>query len=408
METTNVAQTQKPQVSTRENLAQDLNLGKNDLSYVDLDPQDKKVLDIDPEIVKQVQPQVDKFLQILLDKQKDATEKTDNIYAIGRTAESRKNQFLDRQMKELMTGAGNDQVAQGLLDLRDQISELDPNLYFGEGSINHFARKIAGNNKFFKGLIRKYMDKYLSSETVIMQIIRGLNEGRGLMERNNVTLKQEKQNLRADVEQLKKAIAFAQLLDDKIEAAIAETQDAEWKIILSEEILFPLRQRINTLQKSRVAKNQSILVYEMIIRTNRQLINGILNSDQAIEILKTAITTELALKDAEKVNKAIAAMDQLTGDMLVRNSEKLKTTVMAVFKTAAAAGIPIEKLVIAQRNALDAVADHSKFIIEQLPKMKEEALRAQDLNKEVESANDKMERGSRIGEKIADSMKDLF
>jgi hypothetical protein len=40
--------------------------------------------------------------------------------------------------------------------------------------------------------------------------------------------------------------------------------------------------------------------------------------------------------------------------------------------------------------------------------MKEEAARAQELDKEVEAANEKMERGSRIGEKIADSMKDLF
>jgi uncharacterized protein YaaN involved in tellurite resistance len=401
---------QQPQVVERQQLVTDLNLNENDLSYVDTGS--KKALDIDPTIVSEVQPQVDKFLQVLLDKKTDASEKTDYVYSLGRKAEQRKNEFLDRQMKELMAGDGNDQIAQGLLDLRDQISELDPNLYFGDdslkGSLNTLARKLAGDNKFFKKLIRKYMDKYLTSEMVIVQIVRGLNEGKGLMERNNVTLKQEKAQMRIDVEQLKKAIAFGQLLDEKIETAIAETQDAEWKQILSEEILFPLRQRINTLQKARVAKNQSILVYEMIIRTNRQLINGILNSDQAIEILKTAITTELALKDAEKVNKAIAAMDQLTGDMLVRNSEKLKTVVMEVFKTAAAAGIPIEKLVIAQRNALDAVADHSKFIQDQLPKMKEEALRAQELNKEVESANDKMERGSRIGDKIAESMKDLF
>jgi uncharacterized protein YaaN involved in tellurite resistance len=343
---TQTVEKQKPEVSTRENLAKDLNLGQNDLSYVELDPQEKKILDIDPEIVEQVQPEVDKFLKILLDKKMDATEKTDAVYSLGRKAESRKSEFLGRQMKELMTGEGNDQLAQGLLDLRDQISELDPNLYFGEGSINHFARKLAGDNKFFKKLIRKYLDKYETSEVVILQIIRGLKEGEGLMERNNVTLKEEKKQMRLDVEQLKKAIAFGQLLDSKVEAAIAETQDAEWRQILSEEILFPLRQRINTLQKARVAKNQSILTYEMIIRTNRQLINGIKNSDQAIEILKVAITTELALKDAEKVNKAIAAMDQLTGDMLVRNSEKLKTVVMEVFKTAAAAGIPIEKQII--------------------------------------------------------------
>jgi uncharacterized protein YaaN involved in tellurite resistance len=399
---------QKPAVETRDKVVEDLNLDKSDLTYVNIDTKEKNPLEIDPKIAEQVKPEVDKFFKILMSKSEDASNKTDYIYAIGRTAEMRKNEFLERQMKELMAGNGNDTIAQGLLDLRDQISDLDPNLYFGEGSINHFMRKLAGDSKFFKKLIRKYSDKYLSAETVIFQIIRGLKEGKALMERNNVTLKQEKQKMREDVEQMKKAIAFAQLLDDKIAAEIASTDDAEWKQILSEEILFPLRQRINTLQKSRVAKNQSILTFEMIIRTNRQLINGINNSDQAVEILKTAITTELALRDVEKVNKAIDAMDQLTGDMLVRNSEKLKENVMAVFKTAARAGIPIEKLVIAQKNALDAVADHSKFIQEQLPLMKAEAERAQDLNKEVEETNKRMERGSKIGEKIAESMKDLF
>jgi uncharacterized protein YaaN involved in tellurite resistance len=236
----------------------------------------------------------------------------------------------------------------------------------------------------------------------------GLKTGAGILERNNVSLKQEKQKERNNVEQLKKAIAFGQLLDDKIEQAIMDSEDAEWKQILSEEILFPLRQRISTLQKTRVIKNQSILTYEMIIRTNRQLINCIKNSDQSIAILKNAIIIMFALKDAENINKAVTALDEFDGNTLVSNSEKLKTTVTAAYKSAARAGIPMGKLVTAQQNLLTALTDISSFIQEQLPIMKEEANQAEAMNKEVEAANERMDRGSKIGEKIAESMKDLF
>ncbi len=406
METQVVA---KPQVVTREALASELNLGKNDLYS---NPADNKVVDIDPEIVASVQPEVDKFFQNLMDKNKDAAEKTATIYTLGRKAETTKNEFLDRQMKELMTGEGNGQLANGLLNLRDQIAKLDPNLYFGDKSIGGFgsrlARRLAGDNEFFKKLVRKYLDQYTSSETVIQEIVLGLQEGGKKLQRNNITLGGEKTQMRSDVEQLKKAIAFGQLLDEKIEKAIAEATDAEWKQILSEEILFPLRQRINSLRKTRVAKANGILTYEMIVRTNQQLINGILNADQVIEILKIAITEKLAIQDAKKVNEAIAALDKLAGDLLVETSEDLHKVVLEVYKVAAQAGIPIQQLIIAHQNVLATIKDYSKYIQDQLPIMKEEATHVEELNKEVEEANKRMERGSRIGLQISESMKDLF
>ena len=409
---TQTVETKKPEVTTRQKLAEELNLGNNDLTYVDVDPKEKSLFDIDPKIAEQVKPEVDKFFKILMDKEKDSSEKTDAVYSLGRKSAERKNEFLERQMRELMGKDGNQELAEGLLGLRDQIADLDPRLYFSEdsmrGILNNILRKMFGDNKFVQKLRLKYINKYETSEGVIKDIIQGLQAGQGTLERNNIVLADEKKLMRADVEQLKKAIAFGQMLDERIEKAIGEAQDAEWKQILSEEILFPLRQRINTLQKTRVVKNQSILTYEMIMRTNRQLINGIKNSDQAIEILKIAITTELSLRDAKKVNDAINAMDKLSGDMLVANSEKLKTVVMEVYKTAARAGIPIEKLVTAQRNALATLESYSNFIQEQLPKMKEEAAQVEQLNKEVQAANDKMERGSKIGAKIAESMSDLF
>lgn len=399
----------KPQVITRETLASEEGVNQSELYF---NPKDNPLTDIDPQIVSSVQPEVDKFFQMLMDRSKDSEEKTDTIFTLGRKAESSKNEFLDRQMKELMTGEGNSKLADGLLDLRDEIAKLDPNLYFGDKSLgglgSRLARRLAGDNEFFKKIIRKYLDQYTSSETVIREIVLGLQEGGKRLDRNNVTLNIERKQMKSDIEQLKKAIAFGQLLDEKIEKAISEVTDAEWKQILSEEILFPLRQRINSLRKTRVAKANGILTYGMIVRTNRQLIAGILNSDQVIEILKMAITEKLAVKDAKKINDAVAALDNLGGALLVEASEDLRNTVMEVYKVAAKAGIAIEQLLAAHQNVLATIQDYSQYIQDQLPIMKEEAARIEDMNKDVEEANKRMDKGSRIGEEISESMKDLF
>ncbi len=384
---------------------------KNDVkNNSDLDFRETvEVEDIDPEIVKEVSPKVDQFFQKLIDKDVKTSDKTNSIDFIGNTAmTSGSNELLDRQIKELMTGAGNKVIVDSLLGLRDQVDALNPHTFNWNGRglrgmAARFTRRTFGPN-----VLSRYLEKYESSKVIIKDIMDGLKEGKEKLERNNTTLNGEKENMRNQIKAIKKAIVFAKLLQQKLEKEIANASDTEWADLLQQEMLFPVTQRINALEKGRVVKNQGIMSFEVIVRTNRQLINGIRNSDMTIDTLKIALTQKMAVKDARQVNDALAALNDLTGNMLVENAKELNETVVEVFKTAAQNGIDMQKITEAVQHTLSAVDNYRTFINEITPVLKDEANQIDTLNKDVEKENEKMQKGNALRSQLTKDLAEIF
>ena len=68
-------------------------------------------------------------------------------------------------------------------------------------------------------------------------------------------------------------------------------QDDPMYKFVSEELLFPLRQRIQDLQQQLLVNQQGFLTIEMIIRNNKELIRGVNRAlNTTVSALQVAVT----------------------------------------------------------------------------------------------------------------------
>lgn len=142
-----------------------------------------------------------------------------------------------------------------MTELNLQLKDLDP-------SAVDFA-KTGFLGKFFNPL-RSYFAKYQKADAVISDIIISLDKGKTVLKNDNTTLEFEQQALRELTKKLQKEIQLGMLMDQEIEtqleAAKLRDEDEEKVRFITEEVLFPLRQRVMDLQQMLVVNQQGIIV----------------------------------------------------------------------------------------------------------------------------------------------------
>ena len=102
------------------------------------------------------------------------------------------------------------------------------------------------------------------------------------------------------------------LMDAEIESQVEAAkirQESEDKIrFITEEVLFPLRQRVMDLQQMLVVNQQGIMAIEVVIRNNKELIRGVDRArNVTVTALKISVTVASALYNQKIVLKNRAA-----------------------------------------------------------------------------------------------------
>jgi uncharacterized protein YaaN involved in tellurite resistance len=137
------------------------------------------------------------------------------------------------------------------MDLNRELKDLDPSL------IDFTKTGLLG--KLFDP-IRAYFAKYQRAESAIADIIVSLDKGKATLKNDNTTLEIEQQAMRDLTKRLMKEVQLGSLMDEAIEkqidAARARNEEPEKIKFVSEEVLFPLRQRIMDLQQVIVVNQQ--------------------------------------------------------------------------------------------------------------------------------------------------------
>ena len=142
--------------------------------------------------------------------------------------------------------------------------------------------------------IKRYFSRFESASTSIDAIINSLEAGREQLKRDNVTLSADQAAMRDLTHKLEKTIQLAQLIDSNLQESL-ETEilqeDPRHKFI-SEEVLFPLRQRVMVLQQQLLVNQQGFLTTEMIVRNNKELIKGV---DRGINVTVNALNVAVTV-----------------------------------------------------------------------------------------------------------------
>lgn len=307
---------------------------------------------------------------------------------------ARRSAMLKQPLAQLMKrGEDGGEVANSLIDLKVQVEELDPHKFdFETGWFLRMVGHIPGVGTPLK----RYFSRYESAATTIDAIIRSLKNGKEQLKRDNITLADDQKTMRQLTFQLEKAIRLGQLLDSKLQDRLSTEvleSDPKHKFI-SEEILFPLRQRIQDLQQQLLVNQQGFLTIELVIRNNKELIRGV---DRALNVtvnaLQVAATLAIALANQKIVLEKIQAVTKTTESLLAGTAERLKTQGAEIQKQASGTQLDIQVLKQAFNDIRSALDDVSRYRQEALPKMAanivemdEMAAKAEETIRKVEHA----------------------
>src|SRR5690606_25399444 len=135
-----------------------------------------------------------------------------------------------------------------------------------------------------------------------------LDKGKTTLKNDNTTLEIEQQALRELTKTLQKEIQLGAFMDSSIESQIEAAQlrndDPDKIRFITEEVLFPLRQRVMDLQQMLVVNQQGIMAIEVVMRNNKELIRGVDRAKNVtISALKISVTVASALYNQKIVLK---------------------------------------------------------------------------------------------------------
>ena len=281
---------------------------------------------------------------------------------------SQKNALLEVSVKNLSKmGDEGGEVAIGLTELQRAMKDLDPRMI-------DFAKK-----GFFGRVanpIRTYFDKYQKADNVITDIMESLESGKMTLKNDNTTLEIEELSMRDLTKKLAKEIEMGIMMDDEISSALnkakANNGDLDRISFVSEEILFPLRQRIMDMQQMIVVNQQGIIAIEVIRRNNKELIRGVDRAKNVtISALRTATIVASALYNQKIVLKKIELLNKTTNDLISGTSKMLKEQGAEIQRQSIEANISVDTLKSAFSDTLEALNAISSYKQEALPRLKE-------------------------------------
>ena len=289
---------------------------------------------------------------------------------------SQKNALLEVTVANLskMGGEGGE-VALGLTELQRAMKDLDPS------GIDFTKRGLFGR---IANPIRAYFAKYQKADEVIDDIIKSLDRGKTTLKNDNTTLEIEELSMRDLTKKLAKEIEMGVMMDNQISSSIevaqSKNEDADKIRFISEEILFPLRQRVMDMQQMIVVNQQGIIAIEVIRRNNKELIRGVDRAKNVtVSALRTATIVASALYNQKIVLEKIEMLNKTTNDLITSTSKMLKEQGAEVHKKSIESSISIDTLKTAFADTMEALNAISTYKQEALPRMKETIMQFKEL-----------------------------
>jgi uncharacterized protein YaaN involved in tellurite resistance len=344
------------------------------------------------EIQKQAEQNVNEIMELdlsVIQEKRNLLKTIDQFGMESLQTSARKNSLLQATVGNLAKG-GEDGgiVSNSLADLHREIKDLDPS--FLDFTKEGFLGKIFNP-------IRRYFEKYEKADGVIKDILTSLDKGKKTLTNDNTTLELEEDALRVITKKLNAEIELGMMMDAQVTQAIEkakENGDDEEKIrFVTEEVLFPLRQRVMDMQQMIVVNHQGIVAMEVIRRNNKELIRGVDRAKNVtVTALRTAVMVASALYNQKIVLNKIGLLNETTSNLISSTSQMLKEQGVAIQKQATESTVSPEVLKQAFQDTILALEDISTFKQEALPKMAETVAQFKELAEMGEKEIARLER----------------
>lgn len=289
------------------------------------------------------------------------TRKVEEVYTLGeqeiKATGLVSSRLLDRPMGGGSGGSPQYKVAQSLGELREQITELDPNRADLRGA-KKLLKFLPGGNS-----LERYMNKYASARSHLEAITEALTTGQDNLRRDNADLEGLQQAMFEAMTKLRLYDALLQGLDTVVARKVAEAAgDQEVVKALESDLLFAVRQRRMDVQTQLAVGVQGYLAIDLVRKNNLELIRGVERAKSTtMAAMQTAIVVAQALDMQELVLGQVNRLNDATGEMLASTSRRLKDQGSEIQRQASTSMIQVEKLQEAFDNVFTAMDQVDNF-----------------------------------------------
>ena len=339
------------------------------------------------------------FDQRDLDKQDSYVSAVENFGLKLERNVSKNNVMLKNNLNKLSkSSAEGGEITKALVDLSVEVQKLDP----VQLSDPNFLQNILGKIPFFGTPLKRYFMKYEDAQDVLDGIFVSLEKGAKELTEDNTTIKGEQKQLRKQSFELQDKIALGRLLDEKLSAHIRlkEEEGSERQKFLQEELLFPLRQRVQDLQTTLQNTYQGILTYEVLVRNNKELITGVHRAQTTTRTaLEIGVTAAFALANQKIVLDKLVGVRKTTENLMLNNAKRLRTQGVEIQKEAGNTAISLDVLKKAFADIDAAMTNISEFKQQALPNMAKAIEELDTMNQEGEKRVKKLEEGNKASAK---------
>ncbi|MGL1890628.1 MAG: toxic anion resistance protein [Spirochaetaceae bacterium] len=309
------------------------------------------------------------------------SDKTKSIGLEIRKGISHRSELLSAPMKDLMekNKEGGD-ISTGLLTLRGKMESINPNSRsLTDGGLRKLFSKIPGVGS----KLEAWWSQYQTVSRVIDDIYVNLERGKEVLQKDNISLRADKNSLIKIVFTLADKIQETMLFDSEI-VKLVDSGELTDIAFVEEDILYSLRQETQDMQLSLGAANQAIMVADIIIRGNDELIRA---TDRTLNLAKIALESaaamEIALMHQKRQKKAIDATNEFIAETMKSTSEKAKTQGVDIIKSANDLTSLIDALKISFNNSVEAFDILDTYKREQLTVMADNIESLGGINKEM-------------------------
>lgn len=297
----------------------------------------------------------------------DFNSKMDQLSTIGqkeiRDATSTSNRFLDKPVRAMEGGVGQD-----LVKLRGIVEDLDPSR---KGDLMS-PRKLLGFIPFGSKL-NAYFDSYKSSQELISDVLRSLSNGKDELLMDNAAIDGERSRMWETMGKLEQMIHMTGMLDKGIEekAADLDAVDPMKAKAMRENALFYVRQRHQDLLTQMAVTIQGYLALDLVKKNNIELVKGVDRaSTTTISALRTAVTVAQALTNQRLVLDQITALNTTTANLIEGTGNLMRQQSARINEQAASSTIPVETLKRAFENIYATMDSIDTFKLKALDSMK--------------------------------------
>ncbi|HXR27217.1 MAG TPA: toxic anion resistance protein [Candidatus Baltobacteraceae bacterium] len=254
------------------------------------------------------------------------------------------NRLLDRPVRAV-SGVLESKapIARNLVELRHTVDDLNPARY---DLVQMSPRKLLGVIPLGDRL-RNYFDRYSKAQSHIQAIIRALNDSRGELQADNAAIAQEERALWTEMETLRQYAYLARVLDDALEQRIDSlaTSDASRARTLREDVLFPVRHRLQDILTQLAVAAQGYAALRVVQQNNQEVVRAIQTATTTTAAaLRTAVMVAQALTDQRLVLDQLKAVNETTSGMIESTSALLKAQTADVEAQTTSAGVDLAAL----------------------------------------------------------------